>query len=382
LSPRLEAVDRKIRRKDMILIGAAARKTGKTAFAGRVIAQAARRVEVIGLKITPVHDEELAPPGVYPWGDDDFPACGFRIREETAPSSASDTGRMLAAGARRAFWLEARREHVGVGVEALLTLVPNRAGLVAEGNSARRAVEPGLFILLKNPGETEEKNSFKELLPLADRVALFDGRAWDLPPEDCLFIDGEWMLKPPASAVVLTGGDSRRMGLDKSLLPIAGKPMIAHIVDRLRDLFDDIVIGGGSPSDYDFLGLEVVPDLAPGQGPLMGIASALLRTKNDLSFVIACDIPDFELGFISRMASKAEGYDLVLPVDSRGEFEPVFAYYRRSVAETARAVLAEGGRSILDLLPRVRWRSIPLPAGTKIRNIKTVDDYERLMNRE
>jgi len=371
-----------IRRKDMILIGAAARKMGKTAFAGRVIAQAALRVEVIGLKITPVHDEELDPPGANPCGDDDFPACGFRIREETAPSSASDTGRMLAAGARRAFWLEARREHVGMGLEALLTLVPNRACLVAEGNSARRAVEPGLFILLKNPGATEEKNSFKELLPLADRVALFDGRAWDLPPEDCLFIDGEWMLKPPASAVVLAGGDSRRMGRDKSLLPIAGKPMIAHIVDRLRGLFDDIVIGGGRPGDYDFLGLEVVPDFAPGQGPLMGIASALPRMKNDLGFVIACDMPDFELGFISRMASKAERYDLVLPVNSRGEFEPAFAYYRRSVAETARAVLAEGGRSILDLLPRVRWRSIPLPAGTKIRNINTVDDYERLMNRE
>lgn len=370
------------RRTDMILIGAAARKTGKTAYAGRVIAQAALRAEVIGLKITPVHDEENDPPGAHPCGDNDFPACGFRIREEIAPSSASDTGRMLAAGAGRAFWLEARREHIGMGVEALLTLVPNRACLVAEGNSARRAVEPGLFILLKIPGVAEDKNSFREFLPLADRVALFDGRAWDLPPEDCLFIDGQWMLKPPASAVVLAGGDSRRMGRDKSLLPIAGKPMIAHIVDRLRGLFDDIVIGGGSPSDYDFLGLEVVPDRAAGQGPLMGIASALDRTKNDLNFVIACDIPDFKLGFISRLATRAEGFDAALPINARGELEPVFAYYRKSVIEPARAILASGSRSILDLLPQIRWRSVPIPDGIEIRNINTVDDYERSMNRK
>ena len=252
---------------------------------------------------------------------------------------------------------------------------------MAEGNSFRRCIEPGLFILLKNPGG-DEKESFRELSSLADRVAVCKRRSWDPAPEECIFLDGEWMLKPRASAVVLAGGDSRRMGRDKSLLSIAGKPMIAHIVDRLRGLFDDIVIGGGRPNDYDFLGLEVVPDRAAGQGPLMGIASALDRTKNDLNFVIACDIPDFELGFISRLAAQAEGFDAVLPANARGELETVFAYYRKSIVEPARDILASGGRSILDLLTRVRARTAPLPEGIEIRNINTMEDYERLRNRE
>ncbi len=360
-----------IRRKNMILIGASARKTGKTAYACRIIELQSRRRDVVGLKITP-----------WPEGGQESPSgepdrLGFRIIEERVSSRETDTGRMLAAGASRSFRLLAGRECIAEGIASLLERIPDRTGLVAEGNSARRGVDPGLFILLRNPG-SPEKESFRELSALADRIASDDGLGWDPAPEECLFLDGEWMLKPRASAVILAGGDSRRMGRDKSLLPVAGKPMIAAIVDRLKGLFDDIVISGGCPSDYDFLGLDVVPDRAEGQGPLMGIASALDRAKNDLSFVIACDIPDFELGFISRLAARAEGFDAVLPINARGELEPVFAYYRKSVIETARAVLASGGRSVLDLVSRVRTRTVPLPEGQEIRNINTADDYERL----
>jgi molybdopterin-guanine dinucleotide biosynthesis protein A len=110
----------------------------------------------------------------------------------------------------------------------------------------------------------------------------------------------------------------------------------------------------------------------------MGIASALERTKNDLAFVIGCDIPDFDRGFIARLADKAEGYDAVLPANARGELEPVFAYYRKSVIEPAETILAAGGRSILDLLPRVRTRTVRLPEGVEIRNVNTPEEYERL----
>ena len=359
-----------LRRKDMILIGASARKTGKTAFACRIIARESKVRDVVGLKITPW------PAGGHEITAGEAERRTFQIIEESEPSPSNDTGRMLAAGARRAFRLLADRERLAEGAAALLARVPERACFVAEGNSARRAVEPGLFILLKDP-RSEVKDSFRELASLADRVAAGSGDGWDPGPEDCLFLDEAWMLKPRASAVILAGGDSRRMGRDKSLLPIAGRPMIARIADRLRGLFDDIVISGGRPDDYEFLGLEVVPDKIAGQGPLMGIASALERTKNDLSFVIACDIPDFDRGLVARLADKAAGFDAVLPANARGELEPVFAFYRKSIIAPARALLDAGSRSILDLLPRIRTRTVALPMGVEIRNINTREDYER-----
>ncbi len=360
-----------VRRKNVILIGASARKTGKTTYACRVIELQSRSRDVIGLKITPWPEAGPEAAGEKP--------ClrGFKIIEEKISSPETDTGRMLAAGASRAFRLLAGRTRIAEAIEALLQRIPERTCLVAEGNSTRRGLEPGLFILLKNP-VGEGKESFRELSPLADRVAVCREGDWNPSPKECLYLEGEWMLKPRASAVVLAGGDSRRMGRDKGLLPIAGKPMIAHIVDRLKCLFDEIVIGGGRPEDFKFLGLEIVPDRIAGQGPLMGIASALDRTKNDLNFVIACDIPDFELSVISRLAARAEGFDAVLPINGRGELEPVFAYYRKSVIAPALSILASGGRSILDLLPRVRTRTVPLPEGVEIRNINSEADYERL----
>jgi molybdopterin-guanine dinucleotide biosynthesis protein A len=362
-----------IRRRDMILIGAAARKTGKTAYACRIIARESKVRDVFGLKISPwpdgAHEAAIAAADRPP----------FRIIGETDSSPSNDTGRMLAAGASRAFRLLADRVSIAEAMESLLALVPERACLVAEGNSARRAVEPGLIILLKKP-RGDEKKSFRELASLADRVAAAEGEEWELRPEECVFLDDEWMIRPRASAVILAGGDSRRMGRDKSLLPVSGKPMIARIADRLKGLFDDIVISGGRPGDYGFLGLDVVPDRAAGQGPLMGIASALGRTKSDLAFVIACDIPDFDRGLVARLGAKAEGFDAVLPSNGRGELEPVFAFYRKSVIEPARTILAAGGRSILDLLPRVRTRTVRIPDGLEIRNINTPEDYERLKN--
>jgi molybdopterin-guanine dinucleotide biosynthesis protein A len=360
-----------IRRRDMILIGAASRNAGKTAFACRIIKLQSRLRDVTGLKITPFHEDDRPGSGRNQGGP------GFRIREERIPVDSTDTGRMLAAGAGRAYWLEARADRLEDGLRTTLEKISAPACLVAEGNSARRAVEPGLFILLKNVGG-EEKDTFRELLPLADRAAAGDGREWDTKPEECLFLEGEWMLKPRASAIVLAGGDSRRMGRDKALLPIAGKPMIAHIVGRLKSLFDEIVIGAGRAADYEFLGLPVVPDRIPGQGPLMGIASALDRTKNDLNFVIACDIPDFELGLISRLAAQAEGFDAAIPLNHRGEREPLFAFYRKSVLGAAQAVLIAGGRSMLDLLALVRTRTTPLPEGVEIRNINTAEEYKFL----
>jgi len=185
--------------------------------------------------------------------------------------------------------------------------------------------------------------------------------------------------RPPASAIVLAGGDSRRMGRDKSRLPVRGRPLIDLIVGRLAVRFDDILISASPGAEGRFPGRTVVPDAAPGQGPLMGIASALPRAKHDRAFVIACDIPEIDLAFVERLLELAVRADVVLPVHGRERYEPLFAVYRRSVAGAARDILAAGGRSVLELLGRVRVELVPVPRGVRIRNINTAADYRKLV---
>jgi len=80
--------------------------------------------------------------------------------------------------------------------------------------------------------------------------------------------------------VILAGGKGRRMGgADKALLSLAGRPLLAHVLDRLEPQVEQVLISAnGDPSRFAAFGCELVPDAAP-QGPLSGILAALIRAK-------------------------------------------------------------------------------------------------------
>jgi hypothetical protein len=77
-------------------------------------------------------------------------------------------------------------------------------------------------------------------------------------------------MNPQAAAAILAGGRSRRMGVDKALLPLGGTPLIGHVLARLRPLFQEIMIVGDPTGSYRRFGVPVVPDPRPAEGPLTG----------------------------------------------------------------------------------------------------------------
>ena len=400
-----------IQKKNLILVGGSGRNVGKTRFACRLIEREARRRSVIGIKIT-VIDGGRGPgpsPGISFRGTRPSPANSgewraegssldpadrrhsgpaelshalddpFQILEESVSSPETDTGRMLEAGASRVLWLKVERSRLAEGIEALMEAVPGDACAVAEGTSARTVIEPGAFLVIRGKTGAAMKESCAAVLSLADKVVGFDGQGWDDSPDDCLFIDNEWMLRPKAGALILAGGDSRRMGRDKARLPVAGRPMIALIAEQLGALFEEIAISADRPDAFGFLKLPVIPDPEPGQGPLMAIASSLPRMTHDLNFVTACDIPRIRLGFVNRLIKSAAGYDLVLPYLDNQRYEPLFAVYRKSVVPEANRILAAGGRSVLELLGRIKINRIEIPDRDWIRNINTEEEYADLV---
>jgi molybdopterin-guanine dinucleotide biosynthesis protein A len=95
----------------------------------------------------------------------------------------------------------------------------------------------------------------------------------------------------PVSAIVLAGGQSRRMGRDKALIDYQGRPIIAHVVDTLRALSDDIAVVSNRSELYSPFGARVVADYEPPCGPLGGIAAGLQTAQHPLAVVVACDMP-------------------------------------------------------------------------------------------
>jgi molybdenum cofactor guanylyltransferase len=181
------------------------------------------------------------------------------------------------------------------------------------------------------------------------------------------------------TAVVLAGGTSSRMGLDKSFLLVDGQILIQRIVSKLTPFFAEVLIGADDVGKFDFLKLRVVPDEKPGEGPLMGLVSCLAASASELNFVIACDIPEVNMGFVRTLAREAEGFDAVVPRPSGGQSEPLFAVYRKSAVEPGRACLSRGRRRIVDLLAEVRVRFVSMPANDWFRNLNTWEDYLEAM---
>ena len=111
-------------------------------------------------------------------------------------------------------------------------------------------------------------------------------------------------LKPPPQilAIVLCGGKGRRFGTAaKPLADLHGKPLVAHVIDRLKPQVDDIVLSCAQPNPaYEHLGYRVVLDTTPNEGPLGGIVSALdviapawvLTTPADTPFLPSDLVPE------------------------------------------------------------------------------------------
>jgi molybdopterin-guanine dinucleotide biosynthesis protein A len=361
----------------MLMIGSAGSNVGKTELACALLNKFGKNHDIIGIKVTTIKDKD----GQCPRGGEGCGVCSslegnFCITEETNRSSGKDTSRLLAAGAGRVFWIRVLKEHLVEGITALLDIIGPEAVSICESNSLRQVVEPGLFLMARKNDSNAWKSSARDVIKYADRIVVSDGSSFDLAPDRIKLADGKWRLAEKATAIIMAGGGSRRMGADKSMLPIKGRPIIERTCRRLAGCFEQILISANDAEKFAFLGFEVVPDKVTGQGPLMGIASALEASANEINFVVACDIPDIEPGNVRRILSEAAGSDadIIVPTTGSDRYEPLFAVYRKSALEAINKVLSSGGRKISDVFDLCKVRNVEL--GASLVNLNTMAEYE------
>ncbi len=360
----------------MLMIGAAGRNAGKTEFACRLIQKFCSVEAITGLKVTTIKERD----GTCPRGGQGCGVCSslqgnFCLTEEQIENPEKDTARLLAAGAERVFWLRVMKENLVEGLAAAREGIGPDRIIICESNSLRLVAQPDLFFIVREAAAPDYKESAAAVRGHADREVLSDGQGFDLDLADITLSGGRWALPEDASAIILAGGASRRMGSDKSLLPIAGRPMIEHIYRQLEPNFNETLISCARAGKYSFLGAREVPDETPGQGPLMGILSALSAASSELCAVLACDIPEVQLPLLRRLLRSTEGYDAVVPRPVGKRYEPLFAVYRKSVLPAAREAIAAGRRRVDEIYDKCRIRFLELEEGAHLLNINSADDY-------
>jgi len=168
------------------------------------------------------------------------------------------------------------------------------------------------------------------------------------------------------------------MKRNKALLSIAGKPLIQRILIQVEGLFDEIVVSIAKGRRYDFLRYSQVEDEADGQGPLAGILSGLRAARNPVSFVMACDVPRLDSGFVSQMVEAAEGFDIAVPRTDQG-LEPLLAVYKKTAIPHIERLLASSERQVLALFERCRTRVVEIGRPAWLLNLNTPGDYRKYL---
>jgi molybdopterin-guanine dinucleotide biosynthesis protein A len=158
------------------------------------------------------------------------------------------------------------------------------------------------------------------------------------------------------TGVILAGGQSRRMGGgDKGLLDLAGKPMLAHVIERLAPQVGRLIINAnGDPARFAGLGLPVVADTVPDfAGPLAGVLAGMrwARANTPAARWIATaagDAPLLPTDLVARsLTALRDQPGGIALAQSGGELHPVIGLWPVALADDLEAQLTQGVRKVL-----------------------------------
>jgi len=161
----------------------------------------------------------------------------------------------------------------------------------------------------------------------------------------------------PISGYVLAGGRSSRMGTDKSLLELAGKPLIAHAVAKLSRICSSVHILSSNPAHAAFAPL--VADLHPHCGPVGGIEAGLAHTSRAWNLILPVDVPFLPAAILQAWAastirpaaaSMAETPVRVAIFAAEGRPQPAISLLHRDIAPSIAAAVALGELELLPVL--------------------------------
>ncbi|MFQ3320843.1 MAG: molybdopterin-guanine dinucleotide biosynthesis protein A [Natronomonas sp.] len=159
------------------------------------------------------------------------------------------------------------------------------------------------------------------------------------------------------TGVVVGGGRSTRMGdRDKTVVDVAGTPLIRRAADRLLEVTDELVVNCRSDQRVaiaealDGLDPTFATDEEPDRGPVGGIATGLKAADTEYAAVVAADMPVLDPELIEYLFERAEGHDAAVPRPGDW-FEPIHAVYRpEPMAEACEEALQEADTRIIEPL--------------------------------
>lgn len=187
---------------------------------------------------------------------------------------------------------------------------------------------------------------------------------------------------------ILVGGESSRMGADKSRLILNGKTTVSLITEALRPVTSKVSVVG-TPIDATSSSLPSIPDLHQRWGPLGGIQAALGDCQTECCLVVACDLPflttELFMHLLHLMNEPDTTFAAVVPLQSDGRPQPLCAVYRSGPCLiAAEKSIASGEHTPRAMLDKVNTRYVDFSELANLEgsehfffNLNRPEDYER-----
>ena len=180
---------------------------------------------------------------------------------------------------------------------------------------------------------------------------------------------------------ILCGGQSRRMGRNKSFMRWHGKSFLEWSIAAARPLSDRITLVANDETYHQF-GLPVIHDVYPGAGPAAGIHAALLTSKYPSNLILSCDNPLITsdlLRFLLDHSSEMVGVNYLRK--DQGDY-PLIGVYQKRMSDHFERHLGNGNNQLMKIIRSHRYQAHdpPIQYHHQVQNINTPGDFARLLN--
>jgi molybdenum cofactor guanylyltransferase len=188
------------------------------------------------------------------------------------------------------------------------------------------------------------------------------------------------------SGLILAGGRSTRMGgRDKGLQILDGRPMMAHIIERLQPQVDHLLINANQNyAEYESFGLPIITDVICNfVGPLAGLHAGLNHCITPYLLSVPCDCPFLPTDLANRLSDAliSSSADIAYAVtihQNQTEHHPVFCLLKRDAAVALSEYLSEGGRKVLTWVSSQAHVQVCFDDHAAFLNINTPDDLQAI----
>ncbi len=193
------------------------------------------------------------------------------------------------------------------------------------------------------------------------------------------------IAREEVTGLVLAGGLGRRMsadgaGVDKGLQPLRGRPMVAHVIERLAPQVGTLIVNANRNAErYAAFGYPVIADSIDGfAGPLAGLEAGLANCGTPYLVTAPCDAPFLPEDLVSRLAAALVDRGASLAVArTGGQPHPVFILVERSQLDSLRAFLGTGRRKIDAWYAQLSVAEVDFEDERAFSNINTPDELNR-----